>query len=407
VWQAERSVYLVVGATCVQVGEARSGQWQSESLLRVAIDSTPQAALAGLNAAAAEVAGSRRALHVLVSERWLRVATLPWSDAMRDASSRAAYARSHLADGGYADADDGELRVDVRRFGEPAFAVEYGLSLLEALHAVARRWDTDLRSVLPLGVAAWRGVSPARAAMATDGAWTTLATGDAGHAQQVVVRHDPAGGKGVWQRMQLRDPLLSKLGEPVLLDLQEQDAQGVSRALLLGQSVARVQGHALDAVVSRPPTWHVWALAAGLAVFAASAAVDAMRTRHQAERIESEARVSKPVQAPLVAALSREEAARVPRVNAAIRELNMPIDAVLRALQPPADLRVALLSLELAGSSGVRIAAETRSTSEMVRYAAFVGDRKPFVQAHITHHERDMQAPERPYRFTMEASWSD
>jgi hypothetical protein len=112
------------------------------------------------------------------------------------------------------------------------------------------------------------------------------------------------------------------------------------------------------------------------------------------------------------AALSRDEQARVPAVNAAIREMNLPVSALLQALQPPRDIRVAVLGVDVLGASpgattGIKITGEARTGAEMARYVAFVSSRKPFTGAYLTRHEIDDTTPERPYRFTVEAAWND
>jgi hypothetical protein len=120
--------------------------------------------------------------------------------------------------------------------------------------------------------------------------------------------------------------------------------------------------------------------------------------------------------APRPKTWSRAEMAQVQAVNAAIRELNLPISSILRALEPPRDIRVAVLSVETAvdtsvgtssKTSSVKIFAEARSGAEMARYVSFVAERKPFTGAYLTRHEIDETSAERPYRFTVEAVWSE
>jgi hypothetical protein len=117
--------------------------------------------------------------------------------------------------------------------------------------------------------------------------------------------------------------------------------------------------------------------------------------------------------APRAVEWSRNELARVQAVNVAVRELNLPFEAILRALEPPKDMRVAVLSMTTAAStsgalaSRVKIVAEARTGAEMARYVAFVAERKPFTGAYLVEHEIDETAVERPYRFTLEASWND
>ncbi|MGK5033620.1 hypothetical protein, partial [Janthinobacterium sp. MDT1-19] len=110
---------------------------------------------------------------------------------------------------------------------------------------------------------------------------------------------------------------------------------------------------------------------------------------------------------------SGEEATRVRAVNAAIAALNVPLAAILRALAPPRDLRIALLSVQTgagaaqAGAGSVNIVAEAPSSAEMARYVAFVAESRPFVTAYLVRHEVDETTAERPFRFMVEARWSE
>jgi hypothetical protein len=59
------------------------------------------------------------------------------------------------------------------------------------------------------------------------------------------------------------------------------------------------------------------------------------------------------------------------------------------------------------GSSSVKISAQARSGADMARYVAYVAQRRPFGSAYLVRHEIATEAPDRPYRFTVEAQWKD
>jgi len=113
-----------------------------------------------------------------------------------------------------------------------------------------------------------------------------------------------------------------------------------------------------------------------------------------------------------------------------VSELNIPVPRVLRALQPPRDIRVGLLGLELvagrergaepAGAVDVRISrptlkvhAEALTSTDMTRYVAFLSDRKLLNHAYLVRHEVPESAagqsgsPRATYRFTVEVVWKD
>ena len=107
-------------------------------------------------------------------------------------------------------------------------------------------------------------------------------------------------------------------------------------------------------------------------------------------------------------------------VRAAVRQLNVPIGALVKALQPPKDIRVALLGLDVvAGKNGpeqhtptdaagiLKIAAEARTPQEMTTYVAFLADQPLFQSVYLVKHELNATSAERPYRFLLEAQWQE
>lgn len=150
---------------------------------------------------------------------------------------------------------------------------------------------------------------------------------------------------------------------------------------------------------------------AGLAVFDAWSASEYAQSL--LKRLEAKTVISNTMQPQVV--WSRQELLRVQAVNAAIRELNVSITPVLRALQPPQDIRVAVLSIDMPGvvsadsgqASVLKITAEAFTGADMTRYVSFVADQYPITSAYLAHHEVTETLPERPYRFTMEAKWRE
>ena len=132
-------------------------------------------------------------------------------------------------------------------------------------------------------------------------------------------------------------------------------------------------------------------------------------------RLESahEARTTRaraaPDQRPLPAA-SRE---RILAVNRVITHLNLPLDAVLVAIQPPKDIHVGLVGLEAAAGGpasearpALKIVAEAPSAADMTRYVSHLAERRPFAQAELARHELATAPNGVPlYRFTVEVTW--
>ena len=446
--------YVVVGATAIEVatasGSGRSARWLEGSYRRIEL-----VAAVGLPAAIAlvgpPVAPTCRGIRVVVADSWLAVGGVPWSAGLKRRAGAEASGRLHLLAEGF-NIDGGDtVRVDDGSFAEPQLAVAYPQELLAALAALADRWGVPLLSVAPLSTAAWvamrsAGARPGRVvALIADGiVLMGRALGSSGRRlSEVQVRAGMADAAVVpelqqlWRRSRLRDAQLGSMTSVATFDLTtnrvaggmlpppfvaEQPlagrAEGAPSVLL--QFAAGIGGHRfVDAMPARAEHggWR-WGMAiAGIAValllgLRADRAHD--RRENLAARIAMQAAAT-PVARTRREPWSREEIARAQAVNVAVRELNLPIAALLEALQPPRDIRVAVLSVETSESpsgasvrlGGVRIVAEARGSADMARYAAYMADSKPFVSAYVVRHEIDDAAAERPYRFTLEASWSE
>lgn len=436
---------LVVGARHVEGGvlDNARGHWREGSVFRIEIDGADDAP--SLDAACMALAripamsGCAR-MRVAVADCWLASGNIPWSAAVSGKARLDAAARARLAQDGFALAARDVIRRDDAPYGVAGLALAYPASLLDALTAAAARAACRLESVLALSAAAWtlapRVPAPQTLMLAGDG-MLVLASGDNGFMQALTVRTASAGlahdqAHALWQRQCLREPHLAAVAAVQWLDLDAHEAPSASAAMVrnfvalkLGSATgapvsaalrlaALPQHSPLDAV--RGPLSSAQVLPIGLALLLAGAALlhtlDAVRTeRALAARLNT---VPTVVAAPSrMAHWSAAEKLRVAAVNTAIRELNLPFAAILRALEPPRDLRVAVLSVTTtpATSSGqtsmVKIVAEARTGAEMARYVAFLGERKPFTGAHLSEHEIDETALERPYRFTLEAAWND
>lgn len=117
------------------------------------------------------------------------------------------------------------------------------------------------------------------------------------------------------------------------------------------------------------------------------------------------------------AAQQRELQEQVKTVKAAVYQLNVPIFELIKALQPPKDIRVVLLGLdvgshkggnEIAESEGgglLKISAEAKTPQEMTTYVAFLAEQSLFRTVYLLKHEQNAASSEKPYRFMLEAQW--
>lgn len=117
------------------------------------------------------------------------------------------------------------------------------------------------------------------------------------------------------------------------------------------------------------------------------------------------------------AARQRELQEQVKTVKAAVHQLNVPIFELIKALQPPKDIRVVLLGLDIDSSKGasegaasnstglLKVTAEAKTPQEMTTYVAFLSDQSLFQSVYLVKHELYSSSPEKPYRFLLEAQW--
>lgn len=165
--------------------------------------------------------------------------------------------------------------------------------------------------------------------------------------------------------------------------------------------------------------WRLAMLAAG--VIALVPAAIGWSARQQAvSRLDSQLAqvrprpVARPARSP---AEQRALDQQVKSVAAAVRQLNLPVARLVKTVQPPRDVRVALLALDLnsqpaadAGTSttpagALKIAAEAETMQDMINYLAFLNQQPLFQSVYLVKHEMNVNAPEHPYRFQMEALW--
>ena len=153
-------------------------------------------------------------------------------------------------------------------------------------------------------------------------------------------------------------------------------------------------------------------LASGLMLLPAAVywLVQAQETRRlEAQLVQLQP--ARPVRAPLSASQQRERDIELKQVAAAVRQLNLPVTRLVRTVQAPRDVRVALLGLDLNaqqgqdGASALKIAAEAETPQDMLNYLAFLNQQPMFSSVYLLKHEMHANAPEHPYRFQLEAQW--
>lgn len=415
---------------------------------------------------------TRSRLWVAVADVHLRGATLAWTPLLMRDALLPSLAQAQLVQAGHETGARDRIRVGEGAAGQPRALVAHPQALVAACEGLAATLGASLASLLPLSALAWqqaRRQGAAPVGVLVDGLALLLEAGEPGGRHLVRVsawRHADAEAelRLRWRRWRLRAqvagvaaseagtqavspppspslPLLDWRTRPAVKGAATPDAdaelawlaaapvsasadamaeatpeatpEAIPAVLRQLQAASRSAPSSLDAVERQAEATPLrWAALAGVALLLLGLIADNAST-WQDRRIALAATQPEPrvaSVAPVDPAWSREELARIQQVNEAVRRLNVPLERLLIALQPPPDIPVALLSVDIrAAASGGRSVSQVRAQAgvgqDMSRYVAHVGSRAPFVDAHLKQHERREDEPGQPYQFTMEAAW--
>ncbi|WP_256078142.1 hypothetical protein [Massilia sp. YIM B04103] len=150
-------------------------------------------------------------------------------------------------------------------------------------------------------------------------------------------------------------------------------------------------------------------------------ALNWMVQRQAMERLErqlADAAPKRPAQRLPHPARQRELEQQTEAMAAAAHEQNLAAVRLLRHIQAPRDMPVALLGLDLnsqrdaenrkAGisSGSVKISAEAESALDMLNYLAYLSEQAMFQSVYLIKHEMVEGSTARPYHFQLELKWS-
>lgn len=404
-------------------------------------------------------------LRVLVSDQWVPSASVPWNAAQYRAAAAVAAARSELREAGHEVSSGDLLRLDDAPLRQPRLAVCYPASLLEHVNRLAAGLKTRPHSITTLSALAWRGNdAPGQTPAHSERVLAILEPGDASARQVILVRgqrasacidevvirplhSDGAARPAARELATSVAAIVQRLGwnavpspsspEVATLfsvtDLAPNDplggASGPMAWWVLPQGRRDLAAaHALDAVAraARPSALKLLVLACVLGGIGFSGVALWRNEARLQEALETATAARRAAVVPEAPPPSAEQAKRIAAVNAVVSELNIPLPRLLRALQPPKDIRVGLLGLELvagrergAGPGDARVLrptlkvhAEAPASTDMTRYVAFLSDRKPLNHAYLVRHEVPDNAAQpgnaqAAFRFTVEVAWKD
>lgn len=424
-WRAKSERLLVIGARRIET-VVRKGALvvlDSYAMIELREDAEIADLLAAIAATWCEPsAGAPRSkrenVRILISDRWLKWLSLPWSDEFLDADAMRRHCQLHFAAAWGAEALDCRFAIDDAPYGAPRLAVALDQPLFAGLEVIVRERNARIGAMRPLSVAAWQRVRRE----GTESKWT-LELRESTSATLVLMQHgrpsaafsqvtDADGAPeatSLLQRLKLRDQTWRDNDVVRVVDLCAKPDPAMSPSL---QLAAESQRSTFDFVREQlaPRGWRLGMIAV-TAMLALLTAIHAGTRARAVSGMESQlaARRSLPAKVPSVAE-SRVEENQLRAANKAIRKLNVPITRLLRAVQPPADLRIGLLSFDLTDASHedpvLRLSAEARTAAEMASYVGYLGDTRPFYSAYLVRHEL-VESKERTYRFSAEAAWQD
>lgn len=442
-WPADNSWWLIIGARHIEAGRVSTRRQGDpfESMVRLAIDGPDRSPaprgrlLQALEAvfqtlcAATGLESGRAVLRAVVSDRWMPQMAIPWSQSLNQPMAARHYLREQFEAAGFDAGLADTVRFIDAGYQHPALAVLQGADLLQALQAGADRLHVRLDSVQPLAGLAWlvarrtAGRSLKAVAVVDDDRISLL------HACQQAPGWVPGqaafhgggpltleeGLAALWQRQRMRHPALTDV-DPQVFDVAKPGEASNAQALVMA-SLEDVACSPLDGV-QRPPRWsllRVLVLAAAV-VGAAAAVWHAGLTARQltdAREKQAVAQLARPVAPATI--WTKLDQARVQAINGAIRELNLPLSALVRAMLPPKDILVSLVDISISpakvgaadGQATLSITADAVAAVDMTRYVVFLSERPTITSPRLVTHEVLESDPAKPYRFKVEMSWRD
>jgi len=93
--------------------------------------------------------------------------------------------------------------------------------------------------------------------------------------------------------------------------------------------------------------------------------------------------------------------------NHAIHQLNLPWDVLFKQLEVAKGDGIALLGIEPnAKSTAIKVEGEAKDYAAMLKYVRNLSGQGVLQGVYLTEHKMDDQNPDKPVRFTLEASWA-
>lgn len=463
------SLYVILRNRHIECGviQVESGRavWKSVSAIEIEIQSNNKILINledALNRSIvliSEFCGQWGEVHVLATEQWVYSISIPWSEAFFRHDTKHRYLQGHILSSGIEIMPGDVLRVDEGSVEQPCIAALYVEQLVEMFQAWSSRIGGVLASIQPYYLAGWllsqrlRKDKP-RASDKIQSKWNSLAIVDGNSVILIIAQADRSAIDTVfigasnlqidaaadpisnslmgWRRFLLRNPQFEYIKDLAIFDVSNRsmelielasgnyyeaasskiehadfiNASRTMQAHPLANSLEskRFKSTQLVVLFTLFLTLFVLAIQIGLNASKYYKFIAMLAETQQSMSAANENKV-----------WSKQELNRIQAINKAISDLNVPVDALLESLIPPKDIRVAILGMETGtkvgiGSSSapsIKLQGQACSSADMAQYVAFVSDKKPFIGASLMHHEYSEKLGKCPYKFSVEAKWSE
>jgi hypothetical protein len=453
------TLYLVIGMNDIECGVFASAGWIESSLFRKGVnaDQTADSTTATLPSAILGITADLgnwiknnpsleiNHLRVLVADSWLPSTSIPWSSSLIINENLAkVFALNQFNYAGFNAEPTDTVKFLEHSYGKPALAIAYPRVLVDSINLLASTLKLKLTSILPVSIAAWHVAYANGNQAPVLGIYSDnlLIVSDFSHGLvEVKTRvldennHDYLSIiASEWGRIKLRANHLTGVENLPLINLSRRDKQteltnrrikllnflpilpnnNTSPSLSLAQKASSVATSADVIAQGRALSPLKWLVISVLLACINFFGVQIWRLNQQVDEINSSINSSLAVKhtTPLNNIWTKQELEQVRAINATIRQLNLPFATFMDALQPPRDIRVAILSLDIdakdeaaAKISHIKIVAEAKTAGEMANYVSFLSHRKIFKGVFLVNHEIVETIPEHPYKFNIELLW--
>lgn len=221
-----------------------------------------------------------------------------------------------------------------------------------------------------------------------------------------------------WHRLALRDANFTNCSRRLFMDASgclphEMAPAGFTRASFSTDFLWKNAGTLL-AWPFKPSPWRSWkslAFAASLGVFLLASAL-LYSTLQEREAI-AEQTVSRMSTVTPTAVRSptqlKERSLRISRVNDAVRQLNAPVEQLLKATRPRRDSGIDLLSVQIRSSKERLLLVEgtAKTMQGMAAYVKYLSAQPALASVWLSRHESAATGTAAGYHFVIEAGWQE